>query len=558
MVQNFAAQAVIAMENARLLSELRGRTQDLQESLEYQTATSDVLKVISRSTFDLQPVLDTVCETAARLCDSEIVTILRRHGDVYRVAAAQGWSPEYRAFLEHHTFAPDDRGTLTGRAVLERSAIQIADIMIDPEYTLTEASTLGKARTQLGVPLLREGVPTGVIIVSRQRVEPFGQKQIELVTTFADQAVIAMENARLLTETREALEQQTATAEVLQVINSSPGDLTPVFDALLEKATRLCEANFGILFEYAEEQFHVAALRAVPEAYASYLTREPIRPGPKTALARVIRGENLIVVADSAADDAYRAGDPLRRARVELGGARSAITCALRKDGALLGVFTIYRQEVRPFSDKQIALLENFAAQAVIAMENARLLSETREALEQQTATADVLGVINSSPGDLAPVLDAMLEKARALGGAAFGTFMLREGERFYAGAVHGAVPEPFARILREGFVPSPSSPVGRLRAGEAWVHIPDLAAILSAMADDPVPRTAVEAGGVRTLLMVPLVKDGDLIGLFYELPAGGSSIYRQADCAVAELRGAGSDRDGERAAPQRVARTHV
>src|SRR5262245_5039851 len=331
-----------------------------------------------------------------------------------------------------------------------------------------------------------------------------------MTATLDEIADLRQVNAELQQRLDEALAREVATAEVLQVINSSPGDLMPVFDAMLDKAMRLCEAAFGILWSYDGERFHPMAFRNVPPAYAEFL-REPHHPGPFSGLGRVASGEMYAHIADMQADDAYRTGDPVRRAGIELAGARTHLSISLRKDGSLVGNFAVFRTEVRPFSDRQIALLQSFAAQAVIAMENARLITETREALERQTATAEILEVINRSPGDLAPVFDAILEKAHRLCGAVHGTLMTYDGEYAQAVATQG-VAEPLAALLRQPFRLLSSSPLAKLVRERSVIHIPDQAAEAQWGPDDP-KRIATTQGGVRTMLFVPLRKDDNVIG---------------------------------------------
>jgi transcriptional regulator with GAF, ATPase, and Fis domain len=251
-------------------AELARLTRERDDALEQQTATSEVLKVISRSTFDLPKVLNTLVESAARLCAADNGVIFQRDGGLYRLAANFGFSREVERFVAEHPLRPD-RGSVTGRAALEGKTIHIPDVLVDPEYRATDHQELGRYRTMLGVPLVREETTIGTFTLSRDEVNPFTDKQIELVTTFAAQAVIAIENARLLDELRqrttdltEALEQQTATSEVLQVISSSPGDVQPVFGTMLEKAVRICDATFGNIYRWRENALHLASTHRWP------------------------------------------------------------------------------------------------------------------------------------------------------------------------------------------------------------------------------------------------------------------------------------------------------
>ena len=505
-------------ELAEARTQLAEAREHLSEALEQQAATSEVLKVISRSAFDLQLVLDTLVESAVRLCDADHAWLFQRDGEFFHWVTSFGHASDVRAQLRDYFKSrkvPVDRGSITGRAAMEARAVHVPDVLADPEYTWSGAQKIGGYRAALGAPLLYKGTVVGVIFVAKTVPQPFTAKQIELVTTFADQAVIAIENTRLLNELRqrtgdlsELLEQQTAASQVLQVISSSTGELEPVFQAILASATRTCDAKFGLLYRIENGSARIISKLGIPPAFAEYLKRGPHRPplnrvSPLTPIGRVIQSRQLVHLADYCTDQSYLDRDPITVAAIELGSIRTLLVVPMIKNDALMGAIVIFRQEVRPFTDKQIELLQNFAAQAVIAIENARLLHELRESLQQQTATADMLKVISRSTFDLQALLKTLVGCAAQLCDAYDSAIWRPDGDRLLLVAHHGPIPAETLPLIR-------GTVAGRTVLDGRALHIADLP---TEDAEFPESRENARRWGFRALLCVPLMREGVAIG---------------------------------------------
>src|SRR5262245_36678335 len=517
LVETFADQAVIAIENTRLFEAEQASKRELQESLEYQRGISEVLAAISGSQFDLQPVIDTIVGTATRLCEAERGAFLRFEQGGFRLIPTTGSThgPISRAMLGK--IIPFDRGSIAGRVALEGTTVHVPDMQADPEITLLRGTEGDTRRTALGVPLLSGGRPLGAIVLQRTEVRPFTPQQIALVSTFADQAVIAIENTRLFEEVqarnrdlRVALEQQTVTSELLKVIGRSTFDLQPVFDTLAENAVRLCEAERALIFRFDGELLRVVATHNVPTELKAFIAEHPQRPGRGSTTARAALEKRTNHVHDVHTDPDYTYG-----ARQIEPATRTMIAIPMLRLDELLGVITIFRHEVKPFSDSQIALLETFADQAAIAIENTRLFEEVQARNRDLTALGEV-GRAVSSTLDLKVVLKTIVDRAVELSATDGGSiFYFREDiGRFELGETTGLDEEVVARF-RNLDIATGQTGLGEAIASRKPLQVTDIMKRPSNALRD----AAMEAG-LRAALIVPL--------LSVEAPLGALVLQRR------------------------------
>jgi GAF domain-containing protein len=506
LVKTFAEQAVIAIENVRLFKELEGRNRDL-------TATAEILRVISSSPTDAQPVFDTIVRSAVALCDGLFSTLFQFDGEMLHILAAHNTTPEALELLHRAYPAPPTRALVAGRAILDRAVVHIRDVELDAESQQRSIARAVGWRSALIVPMLREGAPIGVITVGRAEAGSFSDSEIELLKTFADQAVIAIENVRLFTELQarnrdlsRALEQQTATSDILRVLSSSPTDVQPVFDAIVANASRLCGGEYAIVIRYEGEIMHLAAQHnprpGAAEPVAQLFPRAPTRG---SSPGRAILDRSSVHIPDVLEDPEYDP-DIVRAARL-----RGVLSVPMFRDGKVIGAISISRDTPGPFAQSQMELLNTFADQAVIAIENVRLFSELEGRNRDLTATAEILRVISSSPTDVQPVFDTIVRSAVRLCDGLFSGLLQFDGELIQHVAEHNFTPEALEEVRRI----FPARPTRALYSGRAIleravVHIPDVDV------DDPEYQhhAATHAIGWRSGLWVPMLREGAPIGV--------------------------------------------